>query len=244
VDSVLRQTHCDFELLVIDDGSADDTVQILDPLIKAKKLTYLFQDNLGVSAARNEGILKAQGEWITFLDSDDEWLPDKLAAQIADLRRNPQVLISQCQEIWYRKGRRVNPGQKHRKTPGDIFFESIKLCLISPSAVIIRADVFQEVGLFDELLPACEDYDLWLRITAGHQVGLLDQNLVIRYGGREDQLSEQSGLDLYRLKALKKILNSGHLNTLQRAAVSEEMARRYKILADGCRKRGFIVPEI
>jgi glycosyltransferase involved in cell wall biosynthesis len=243
VNSVLSQKEANFELLVVDDGSTDGTRELLAPLAAAGRLKLLTQANLGVAAARNLGLAAAKGQWIAFLDSDDEWLPGKLAAQAQDLARRPWFLASQCQEIWLRGGQRVNPGQKHRKKEGDIFLDSVKLCLISPSAVIMRADLFAEIGVFDESLLACEDYDLWLRLTARHEVGLLDEPLVVRHGGAADQLSAQQGLDFYRLRALKKILGAGILDATRAKAAAEEFDRRRRIYENGLAKRGKEAPE-
>ncbi|MDR1870331.1 MAG: glycosyltransferase [Deltaproteobacteria bacterium] len=236
VDSVLRQEKVDFELIVVDDGSTDNTKELLDDKIQNNKIIYLYEDNKGVSAARNLGIKAAKGEWIAFLDSDDEWLPHKLLAQTQDLKARPEFLVSQSQEIWIRRGQRVNPGVKHQKKEGDIFLDSVKLCLISPSAVIMKADLFPQIGLFDETLVAGEDYDLWLRLTVRFKVGLLDEPLVIRYNGALDQLSAQRGLDFYRVKALEKILTYD-LTPEQRKAAFEEMARRKRIYEAGAAKR-------
>ncbi|MDR1051653.1 MAG: glycosyltransferase [Deltaproteobacteria bacterium] len=192
--------------------------------------------NLGVSASRNIGIKAASGDLVCFLDSDDEYLPGKLKAQREFMEADPTVMISQCQERWTRGGVRVNPGLRHLKRAGDIFVDSLKLCLISPSAVVLRASLFSETGLFDESLPACEDYDLWLRILADREAGLLDRELVVRHGGRPDQLSAAPGLDRYRIRALKKILRQ-KLSPEKRSAAETELALRRKIFESGLRKR-------
>jgi glycosyltransferase involved in cell wall biosynthesis len=237
VDSVLAQEGADFELRVIDDGSDDGTAEILSSYRDSGQIIYHYSaESRGVSAARNIGIRAAKGNLIAFLDSDDEWLPGKLKFQAEYMDHNPHYLIAQCQERWIRGGRRVNPGLKHKKKEGDIFIESLSLCLISPSAVIIRKELFDLVGLFDEQLKAAEDYDLWLRILAYHQVGLLDRELVIRHGGRPDQLSSAPGLDRYRIVALQKILKEP-LSPERREAAEKELIRRKSIFDKGRLKR-------
>ncbi|MDR2387013.1 MAG: glycosyltransferase family 2 protein, partial [Deltaproteobacteria bacterium] len=221
----------------IDDGSTDQTTQLLAPYLKAKKLTLISSPSRkGVSAARNAGIKAAQGQLIAFLDSDDEWLANKLKAQLDYMKAQAHYQISQCQERWMRSGLRVNPKKKHQKKEGHIFIDSLSLCLISPSAVILKKSLLDEVGLFDESLPAAEDYDLWLRITLNHPVGLLNQELVIRHGGRPDQLSSAPGLDQFRVMALKKLLKQP-LTPYQAALVKQELARREAIFEKGRQKR-------
>lgn len=237
VRSVLKQAYRPLELIVVDDCSEDRTPAVLAPLAAGGELRVIrHEKNLGVSAARNTGIRAGRGELIAFLDSDDEWLPGKLEAQVDYLAEHPDQVLVQTQERWMRKGRRVNPGQKHLKKSGDIFIDSVALCLISPSAVMLRRSLLDEVGLFDESLPAAEDYDLWLRVLARYPAGLIDRELVIRHGGRPDQLSAQPGLDLYRVAALEKILKLP-LSLERRQAAGLELERRRAIYEAGRRKR-------
>ena len=236
VDSVLSQTYPALELIVVDDGSEDETSALLGPLADSGRIILLTQPNRGVSAARNTGLGRAKGRLVAFLDSDDEWLPGKIEAQVNFFVQNPTEVLVQTQERWIRKGRRVNPGRRHLKKAGDIFLESLELCLISPSAVMLRQSLLEEVGLFDENLPAAEDYDLWLRILARYPAGLIDQELVIRYGGHPDQLSARHSLDQYRIMALEKILKTP-LSPERRDAANREMRRRRDIFLTGRARR-------
>jgi glycosyltransferase involved in cell wall biosynthesis len=236
IDSVLAQDFRDFELIVVDDGSTDDTGQLLDAY--DQDLIVLRQSNQGVSAARNRGIAAAGGRLVAFLDSDDLWLPGKLTRQVAFFSSNPAAVINQTEEIWIRNGVRVNPKTRHHKLSGMIFEQSLALCLVSPSAVMIKRSLFDEVGLFDEELPACEDYDLWLRISWRYPVHLIETPLIVKRGGHADQLSKAPGLDKFRIQALKKIIESGQLEPdLYRAAV-RILLEKCTIFAGGCRKRG------
>ena len=140
---------------------------------------------LGVAAARNLGISAARGQWLAFLDSDDLWMPEKLARQMAYLAGLPELVLCQTEETWERRGLKVNQPRSHRKIGGWIFFPSLERCLVSPSAVILHRTVFEKHGGFDENLPAAEDYDLWLRLSWRYQIGLLPEALVIRRGGRD-----------------------------------------------------------
>jgi len=236
VDSVLAQDYKGFELIVVDDGSTDSTSEILAAY--GNDIKVLFQENKGVSAARNRGIAEASGQFIAFLDSDDLWLPQKLSTQIEFFNQTPDALISQTEEVWIRNGFRVNPKKRHKKPSGMIFKPSLKLCLVSPSAVMIRRSLFDRVGGFDETLPACEDYDLWLRISCRFPVHLIDTPLIIKRGGHDDQLSSMVGLDKFRIKAIEKIIKSGRLSNDQCRAAVKTLKEKCDIYAAGCRKRG------
>ena len=236
VESILTQDYKDFELIVVDDGSTDNTSEVLAPY--GNDIRIFFQKNKGVSAARNRGITEASGQYIAFLDSDDLWLPRKLSTQINFFNQMPDALICQTEEIWIRNGRRVNPKKRHKKLSGMIFEPSLELCLVSPSAVMIRRSLFDRVGEFDVTLPACEDYDLWLRISCRFPVHLIDTPLIIKRGGHDDQLSSMKGLDKFRIKAIEKIIKSNRLSVDQCRAAVKTVKEKCEIYAAGCRKRG------
>ncbi len=235
VDSVFSQTYERYELIVVDDGSEDDTGKCLS---RYKDITVITQHNRGVSAARNRGIASSKGELIAFLDSDDLWLPEKLSVQVAFFQANPEALVCQTQETWSRNGRRIHPKNRHRKQSGNFFERSLGLCLVSPSAVMIRKRLFETVGVFDENLPACEDYDLWLRVGVSIPIFLIDEPLVIKRGGHADQLSSNIGLDKYRIQSIIKLLESGTLSHDQKAAAVAVLQNKCEIYASGCKKRG------
>jgi glycosyltransferase involved in cell wall biosynthesis len=235
--SVLNQTYRDFELIVVDDGSTDATLEALASFWGQIKVLRR-QERRGVSAARNLGAAAARGEWLAFLDSDDLWLPDKLARQMNYLRAHPDLLICQTEEIWIRNGVRVNPPQTHRKAAGDIFLLSLERCMVSPSAVMLHRRLLDTLGGFDETLPAGEDYDLWLRLAWREPVGLVPEPLVIKRGGHPDQLSRQRGIDRWRIQALLKVLQEPDMLPLYRQAAARTLARKCTIYAQGCEKRG------
>ncbi|MCG6892303.1 MAG: glycosyltransferase [Desulfobacteraceae bacterium] len=236
VESVLSQTYDLYELIVVDDGSDDETADVLAGF--GERLTMIRQQNRGVSAARNAGAAASTGRLLAFLDSDDLWLPEKLAVQVDFMERRPEARVCQTEEIWIRNGSRVNPKRRHRKPSGLIFEESLTLCLVSPSAVMIRRNLFERYGGFDESLPACEDYDLWLRIGCRWPVYRIDRPLVVKRGGHADQLSRQPGLDRYRVRSLLRLVESGRLTPTQRRAAAAVLAEKAAVYATGCRKRG------
>ncbi len=208
-------------------------------MTKYPNTILLTQANAGVSAARNRGIQAATGQWITLLDSDDEWLPDKTAQQLDALKASPRKMVCHSEEIWIRNGIRVNPMNKHRKPNGWIYQQCLPLCCVSPSAVMIHASLFIEVGLFDESLPACEDYDMWLRLFSRYPIKLVEQPLLTKYGGHGDQLSRQFwGLDRFRVKALLKILETGQLCQHEKNSTIITLHQKTDILIQGARKRG------
>lgn len=236
MDSVLSQTFTDYELIVVDDGSNDGTGDLLDSY--SESAMVIRQENRGVSAARNTGILASKGEFVALLDSDDTWLPKKLERQVAFFDAYPEALICQTEEIWVRNGKRVNPKTRHLKFSGMIFEKTLPLCLVSPSAVMMRRSLINEVGLFDESLPACEDYDLWLRITWKYPVHLIDTALIVKHGGHADQLSGMPELDKYRIQSLVRILKQGCLSEKQQAAALATLTDKCRVYAGGCLKRG------
>jgi len=237
VRSVLAQDGGATEVIVVDDGSTDATEEALAPM--RDRIRYHRQARRGVSAARNAGARLARGEWLAFLDSDDLWLPRKVAVQVAFHRGHPLLDISQTEEIWIRNGIRVNPCRHHRKPTGDVFEASLRRCLISPSAVMLRRRLFEDVSGFDESLPVCEDYDLWLRISSRAPVGLVPQPLVVKRGGHADQLSRRYwGMDRFRVSSLARLLASGGLPAARRQAVIETLRTKCSILASGAERRG------
>ena len=237
IDSVLTQSLKPAEIIIVDDGSTDGTQEFIS--INYPDITYIKSRNMGVSAARNLGIRHSQSDWLAFLDSDDEWLPKKLEKQSAAISNQNEFKLVHCDEIWFRNGTRVNSKVKHQKFGGNIFEKCLALCVISPSAAIIHRALFNELGLFNENLPACEDYDLWLRICALYPVLYVDVPLLIKHGGHEDQLSRKHwGMDRFRVEALRKILQSEVLNESQELAAIETLIQKCNILISGAGKRG------
>ena len=238
VASVLYQTFADYETLVIDDGSEDTTSKALAPFLPhIQCITH--SKNLGVSAARNTGIRASDSPLIAFLDSDDYWLPDKLATQVSFFSEHPEAVACQTEERWIRRGVRVNPMKKHFKPSGEIFEPCLKLCVVSPSAAVVKRSLLEEVGVFDEDFPVCEDYDLWLRISWKYPIWLIPEPLVIKEGGSPDQLSRSiEGMDRYRIRAIARLLGSGCLGERQTEAALKELHFKCRVYGNGCMRRG------
>ena len=235
MNSIINQTYPVNEIIVVDDGSNDGTYDMIKENFPQAILIY--QENRGVSSARNIGIKAANSKWIAFLDSDDEWMRNKIEEQISFFIKNPLFKVCHTDEIWIRNGVRVNQMKKHRKYGGEIYKKCLPLCVISPSSIIIHKDIFKDVGFFDENLPVCEDYDLWLRICSKYKVLYLDQKLVKKYGGHKDQLSKKYwGMDRYRIIALEKMIDNPLLSIDDRIATINMTIRKVKILQKGYEK--------
>ena len=238
IESVLLQSLRDFELIIVDDGSTDETSKVISRI--DGKIIYIKQDNLGPSSARNRGIKEAKGEFIAFLDSDDSWSKDKLSVQLAQMRNNPEYPISHTQEDWYKKDKLFKQKPKHAKSGGYIFNTCLRLCVVGMSTVLIREKLFDLVGLFDTTLPCCEDYDFWLRTSIKYPFLLINEPLTIKNGGRCDQLSSiyAQGMDKFRIKSIMNILKNVDLGEVQQDLAIAEFKKKCRIYGNGCIKYG------
>lgn len=213
IDSVLNQTVKNFTIHVVDDGSTDETASVLKKYSQHPQVKIHVKKNSGVSAARNFGVAHSSSEWISFLDSDDEWLATKLEKQCDYVKNNPSTQFLHSEEQWIRNGVRVNPKKKHSKESEDLLHRSLNFCLISPSTVLMKRDLFLLHGGFDEELVVCEDYDLWIKILIEQSAGFIPEALIKKYGGHADQLSTKYfAMDYWRIKSLFKIYSTYVLN--------------------------------
>ena len=235
IDSAINQTKKPLEIIVVDDGSTDGT----ETMIKSDYdfVKFIKQKNKGVSAARNIGIKVSIGEWICFLDSDDEWKKDKLEKQINAMKSNPGYKFFHSNEIWIKNGLRINQKKKHKKYGGDIFDKCLDMCRISPSSVMIDKTVFDEVGNFNEDLVVCEDYELWLRICDKYRVFFIDEPLIIKYGGHQGQLSYSiESIENHRIKALEYLILE-NLNRKNKRHAIQMLLSKLNIYLKGLVKR-------
>lgn len=234
LESVLAQDFGDKEIIVIDDGSTDGSREETAGL----SVRYAWKENGGISSARNAGLDMARGDYIAFLDVDDLWKKRKLTTQM-DVMERTGTLLSYTDEIWIRNGERLNQKLRHRKFSGRIFEHCLPLCIISPSSAVIHRSVFNAVGPFDESLPVCEDYDMWLRITARYPVTFIEKQLIVKRGGHPDQLSRAyDGMDRFRIESIAKILGGGILTPDLAQKAIEELRKKCRIYAGGAMKRG------
>ena len=241
LESVAGQTHPCAEIIVVDDGSTDATRKIVTRFAAKNRVPvhYHAQDHSGVSAARNRGIAAASGEFVCFLDSDDWWDNRKLSLQFEAMENNPGFLISHTREIWFRQGRVLNQKKKHAPPHGEIFSRSLGMCVVGMSTVMVRKELFDKYGIFDESLLCCEDYDLWLRVSSKEEFLLVNEALTLKDGGRADQLSviHRQGMDRWRIRSICKLLDRD-LSSRQYKLTLAELERKCTIYGNGCIKHG------
>ncbi len=237
ITSVLKQSYPVNEIIVIDNGSTDQTLSFIKK--NFTRIRVITEKKRGVSFARNLGIKNCKYNWIAFLDSDDEWITDKIEKQFVLLKeRNFKYQFIHTNEIWIKNGMLKNQKKKHLKKGGYIFEDCLDICKISPSSVLIKKELFDKYGLFDNKFKVCEDYELWLRITSKIKIGYLDKPLIKKYGGHKGQLSEKYwGIDRYRIKALEKILINNNLKMQQKLKVLEYLLKKINIILLGAINR-------
>ena len=239
IDSVLNQTFKDFELLVVDDGSTDSSILLVSEYI-GKGLNYIRTQNYGVSHARNTGINYSRGRYIAFLDSDDTWEKDKLEHVFQYIKKLPDIELFHTEETWVRGGQELKQKGKYKRYSGKVYLHCLPLCCIGMSTLVVKRALLDRIGLFDESMPVCEDYDFFLRATLENEVKLIPLPLTLKDGGRDDQLSNRQGLDEFRIYSLEKMLNSGLLSGKSREQTINELEKKCTIYAKGAEKRGRI----
>lgn len=237
LDSVINQTYKPSEIIVVDNGSSDGTLKFLRE--QYPKITILTENKIGVSSARNKGIKKSINQWIALLDSDDAWHPRKLEIQTSMLDSAlKEYNLIHTDEVWFRNNKHINQMKKHKKQGGYIFERCLSLCCISPSSVLFKKNILDKVGLFDESLPVCEDYDMWLKICSSEEVLFAQDKLTYKYGGHKDQLSKSYwGMDRFRIKSIENIIKNFDLTYNQKKQAKKELIKKLKIIINGAFKR-------
>ncbi|MBY0316974.1 MAG: glycosyltransferase family 2 protein [Bdellovibrionales bacterium] len=233
IESVSRQSTEDLEIIVVDDHSTED----IESLCSHLHCRYLLNSGRGVSAARNAGIVAAKFPYVAFLDSDDEWLPEKIEVQLQYMMERPHLQLSHTNETWIRNGKEVPQKAKHKRSGGKIFEQCTELCVISPSTVMAQRSLFNEIGFFDENFPVCEDFDLWLRITSDRAIGFIEAAMTVKHGGHSDQLSlKHHSMDLWRVRALAKHIGHPLLAPQETQALERSLRAKADILLTGFKK--------
>tara|TARA_Y100000589_G_scaffold170617_1_gene162073 strand:+ start:334 stop:1170 length:837 start_codon:yes stop_codon:yes gene_type:complete len=236
IRSVLNQTLQPREIIVVDNGSTDDTSDMISKSFK--NIRYIYHDKKGVSAARNKGIKISKSNWVSFLDSDDEWVKDKLLLQKEYILKNPNVNFLHTNETWFKNGKHLNQKKKHKKYSGYIFENCLKLCCISPSSTLIKKKLFDKIGYFDESFEVCEDYELWLRVSSKIKIHFLEDKLTIKHGGHCGQLSRKHwGMDRFRIMAIEKNILNNWFNEEQKIHAIKDLISKIKIILNGAKNR-------
>ncbi len=238
--SVKNQTRSCSELIVVDDGSTDSTCQLVQSFAANCDfpVIYVYQKKMGPAAARNHGIRVATFPVLAFLDSDDHWKKNKLEIQYAKMERHTDRLISHTQEQWLRCGIHLNQKKIHQPQNGDIFSHCLQLCAVGMSTVMVKKEFFNAVGLFNEALPCCEDYDLWLRSSHALPFLLVETPLTIKEGGRTDQVSYQYcvGMDRFRIFSILHLLQCEELSHENAMLSLLELQKKCLVYGNGCVK--------
>jgi glycosyltransferase involved in cell wall biosynthesis len=229
LNSVFAQTFTNYELIVVNDGSpdTDELEQVLQPYLS--RIVYIKQPNRGVSAARNTGIRSARGAFYAQLDADDLWEPEYLAKQLQYLERNPAIdLVYPNAVIFNENSKAVVEFMKVCPSQGEPTFESLvrEQCTVMTS-VTARMEAIRQTGVFDESLPGCEDFDLWLRFTKlGGRIGY-HREILAKYRRREGGLSSDRAWMISNiLRVLAKAESTLALTASEREALQQESVRR------------------
>jgi len=240
INSVLNQTHSNYEIIIIDDASTDNSFSFLQKQYISNKKTKLFHTgkNMGVSFARNLGVEKSNYNWICFLDSDDLWESTKLEEYNIEIEKNSPDFIH-SNEIWIRDNKTIKQPKQYKKNGDDFIFRSIKQCLISTSSVCIKKSLFIFFKGFNINLPVCEDYEFYLKIllSDNYNISFIENPLTIKRAGLSSQLSYSNhNLEIYRLKSLYYIYKSLSFNFKFIKFILKEINRKIPIVKNGAYK--------
>jgi glycosyltransferase involved in cell wall biosynthesis len=223
IDSVLEQTHTDWELLIIDDGSSDHTARVVEPYLIDKRIRYVPSDTLGQPRAKNLGYRLSRGQYIAYLDADDAWAPTKLQKQLHRFERNPVLGVVASDRLLMDDQGNTRPAPASPPMPyGDILtqvFLKNRLCF---SSVMIRREVFEHLGAFDPQLDVAIDYDLWLRVAAHYGFDNVNEPLVLYRTGHGNLSGKLADRVTTALGIMHRALfRRGLANRIPKAAIAE-----------------------
>ena len=207
IESVLKQTYRNFEIIVIDDGSTDNTKKVIEKFINSKKLRYIYQKNSGQSTARNKGIDESSGEYIAFLDADDFWKSEKLEKQV-DVLKNKKIGICYTDvEFMDDKTGEIIPVYRNRKhnqlRRGKIYKYLVFYNFIPFAGIMVRKECIEKIGGFDKKIKMGDDWDLLLRLSVHYEFDYINEKLLLYRTGRKNQLSTKLEI---RFKEQDKII--------------------------------------
>ncbi len=218
IDSVLAQTYVNKEIIVVDDGSIDNTREVLSRYLITGKIKYIFQENKGLSGARNTGIKESRGKYIALLDADDFFLPEKIEKQVEYLELHPDCDISYCDLYHFHEDKPEDLLKLHYKyyAGDDVLPHLIVGNFIAPLAVVLRKSLFERFGYFDETMRRSEDIEFWIRVAyGGGKICFLPEilgKLRMRKSGNLQDSKSQSAVKITNLEVLDRLANKMNKN--------------------------------
>jgi glycosyltransferase involved in cell wall biosynthesis len=248
IESILNNTALPSEILVVVDLSQEDYPLYLEDIKKFPLFNhplvrfYRNEHAKGPAGARNYAIKLAQYEWLAFLDSDDLWHKEKLFYQWNFMQKRPFLKASHTRELWLKNQQVVQTPKRLESGTGKFLIEAFRHCLISMSSILIKKQVFFEIGGFDEKLLAAEDYDFWLRYLIQYPIGLVpninNQPPTIKRSGGWFQTSMTKNIDVYRMYSLIKIYKNFYniLNTMEQKELMFQIKNRFRIINEQRKK--------
>ncbi|MBI1915861.1 MAG: glycosyltransferase [Planctomycetes bacterium] len=232
VRSVLAQTFTDFELVIVDDGSSDDTPEVAQPFLRDPRIRYHRTDRQGQPKAKNTGIRLTTAPLIAFLDADDVWLPDKLDRQVARFAADPELGVVYADRLLMDAEGHELECDKRLLYRGNVLPEMFQENFICFSSVMVRRAVFEEVGLFDETIPMAIDYDLWLRVGLRYRFDYVDASLVKYRTGHANLSRREEERQLIVVGIMRRFLDErGGGGVLDRRVVRRAWAETYNNMA-------------